>query len=120
MLSPSGRALFTMIMWIILVVAMIPLTALTISTLEELVIAVPGILATAGVFVTGFIWQWGAQDSSTVVEAEKRKRERLDTVLRGMSNEDLVALKRRLAEGDFDEGELVDEEGELLIGGRKR
>jgi hypothetical protein len=49
---------------------------------------------------------------------EKRKRERLDTVLRDLSDDDLLRLKKRLMDGtvndDSLEEALIGEDGELL------
>jgi hypothetical protein len=108
MLSASGRALFTMIMWIILIVAMIPLTAITVNTLQELVIAVPGILAAAGVLVTGFIWNWGQlPDTSHHEVNESLKRNRLTMALRDLSDDELKRLRQRLSNGDIDDEQLA-------------
>jgi hypothetical protein len=108
MLTPSGRALFTMIMWIMLIVAMIPLTALTIGTLQEVVIAIPAILAAAGVLVTGFIWQWGQMPDPATHEAnESLKRNRLTMALRDLSDDELKRLRQRLASGDIDDEQLA-------------
>jgi hypothetical protein len=108
MLSGSGRALFTMVMWIILIVAMIPLTAITVSTLNELVIAIPGILAAAGVLVTGFIWQWGQMpDTASHESTEYLKRNRLTMALRDLSDDELKRLRQRLSNGDIDDDQLA-------------
>jgi len=39
---------------------------------------------------------------------EKRKRDRIDAVLRDLSNEDLVILRQRLADGTIDDDVLYD------------
>lgn len=106
MLSASGRALFTMIMWIMLIVAMIPLTALTISTLEEAVIAIPAILSAAGVLVTGFIWHWG-QLPNEAASSESAKRSRLAMALRDLSDSELASLRQRLSSGDINDDQLA-------------
>lgn len=115
-----AKIALTVFIWLTTIIAFIVSLAIGLPTIGAAIIPIVVFLFGGAIMAMGFIWQWGAQDNSTVVEAEKRKRERLDTVLRGMSNDDLMALKRRIMDGDFDEGELVDEEGELLIGSRKR
>lgn len=53
-------------------------------------------------------------------EQEKRKRERIDNVLRDLSTEDLEALKQRLADGLIDDDMLeerivgIGDDGELI------
>ena len=56
------------------------------------------------------------KDSGT--QQEKSKRERIDLLLRDMSDEDLVHLKQRLADGDFSEETLLDyltDDGEMVM-----
>jgi len=51
-------------------------------------------------------------------EVEKRKRDRLDAVLRDLSDEDLQRLKRRLSDGTVDDSKLyqhlIGDDGELV------
>ena len=110
----------TVFIWLTTIIAFLATLAIAAPTMGGAIIPIVVFLFGGSIMAMGFIWQWGQLDSHVQVEAEKRKRERLDSVLRNMSDEDLYALKRRLLDGDFDAGELVDEEGELLIGGRKR
>jgi hypothetical protein len=70
-----------------------------------------------------FMWTGKAgerRDSTIKAEAgdlEKRKRERLDSVLRDLSDEDLTRLKEKLTDGSVDDELLYDrivgEDGEL-------
>jgi hypothetical protein len=57
-------------------------------------------------------------------ETEKRKRERLDSVLRDLSDDELMRLKERLMDGTVDDGVLYDrivgEDGELQYKRTKR
>ena len=57
-------------------------------------------------------------------ENEKRKRERLDAVLRDLSSEDLMRLKERLMDGSVDDDVLYDrmvgDDGELQYKRAKR
>jgi hypothetical protein len=57
-------------------------------------------------------------------EMEKRKRERLDSVLRDLSSEELMRLKERLSDGSVDDEDLyermVGDDGELQVKRSKR
>jgi hypothetical protein len=119
-MNTTSKIALTVFIWLTTLGAFIPTLAIGLPTIGAAIIPIVVFLFGACIMMNGFIWQWGQQDKGMEVQAEKRKRERLDTVLRGMSSDDLMALKRRIMDGDFDEGELVDDEGELLIGGRKR
>lgn len=73
---------------------------------------------------TGFIWNFGdlpaiAEKAQDDAEQEKVKRERIDTVLRDLSSEELIALKNRLSDGIVDDDLLYDrmrlsDDGELV------
>jgi hypothetical protein len=56
--------------------------------------------------------------------SEKRKRERLDVVLRDLSSEELMRLKERLSDGSVDDEDLyermVGDDGELQVKRSKR
>lgn len=50
-------------------------------------------------------------------ELEKAKRQRIDNLLRDLSDDDLVALKQRLSDGDVSEDTILDfigDDGELV------
>ena len=55
---------------------------------------------------------------------EKRKRERIDSVLRDLSDEDLLRLRRRLLDGTVSDSHLEDaligEDGELVYEEKRR
>jgi hypothetical protein len=77
-------------------------------------------LATIAVVVSWAIWNLDIQrrrEEKLGYQFEKRKREQIDTVLRDLSHEDLLILKRRLIDAEVDE--IVDE-GELTNGAYKR
>ena len=51
-------------------------------------------------------------------ELEKAKRQRIDNLLRDMSDDDLIALKQRLADGNMSEDTILDfigDDGELVV-----
>ena len=77
----------------------------------------------AGFLSTGMVWGWGNVDSDSAMDnmkdQEKVKRERIDGVLRDLSNEELVALKKRLADGTMNDDLLYErmslsDDGELI------
>jgi hypothetical protein len=57
------------------------------------------------------------------VGVEKKKREHIDSVLRDLSDEDLLRLRRRLLDGTINderlEDALVGEDGEIVYEGRR-
>ncbi|MCA9889080.1 MAG: hypothetical protein KC546_11940 [Anaerolineae bacterium] len=70
------------------------------------------LLVLGAVAATGFIWQWGgvmSQQTKSLDDtfSEKAKRERIEQVLRNLSNAELVALKKRLANNEIDD-DLLD------------
>lgn len=75
----------------------------------------------AGTISTGLIWSMdgSSNQSATMTDQEKVKRERIDTVLRDLSSEELIALKNRLSDGIVDDDLLYDrmrlsDDGELV------
>ncbi len=76
-------------------------------------------------YILGMVWQFDLvlrarekEYKNVEQSSEKRKRERLDTVLRDLSDEDLIRLKRRLEDGVIDDEVLyermVGDDGELV------
>jgi hypothetical protein len=74
--------------------------------------------------VAAMAMMWGAfkqdgdnKEAMSVEEIEKRKRERIDSVLRDFSNEDLQRLKERLNDGTVNDEMLykaiIGDDGEL-------
>lgn len=115
----SGDELRASLMGGLWVVVGIVLAALFISA------AAQGVLSTAHVIlaivllafgVVGTYFVWTALDPNQS-GAEKAKRERIDTMLRDMSDEELLALKNRLSDGDVSEDTILDfigDDGELV------
>lgn len=82
------------------------------------------ILMIPAIVFTGLLWAWerisGVADQRMQAvsdQQEKRKRERIDTVLRDLSDGDLLRLRERLSDGVIDEEALYDrfvgDDGEL-------
>jgi hypothetical protein len=75
-----------------------------------------------------FMWvgrREGRREKMTInrnVMVEKRKREKIDSVLYDLSDEELMSLKERLLEGELDEDVLhkaiMHDDGEILRGKR--
>jgi hypothetical protein len=121
-MSDRAKIFLTVFIWLTTMGAFVATLAITIDTLGAAVIPIMVFLFGAAIMTNGFIWQWGQQSNNTAVQeqAEKRKRERLDSVLRNMSDDELLSLKRRLAEGDFGDEPIIDDDGELLYRDRHR
>jgi vacuolar-type H+-ATPase subunit I/STV1 len=77
------------------------------------------------IILSALIWAWerisgmtGKQLEAAQVQSEKRKRDRLDSVLRDLSDDDLVRLRRRLNDGSVDDESLyrqmLGDDGELV------
>jgi len=63
---------------------------------------------------TPLAMRWIGDDDSLA----KAKRQRIDDMIRDMSDDELVELKQRLSDGNYDEDELLDyvsEDGELVF-----
>jgi hypothetical protein len=121
-MSDRAKIFLTIFIWLTTLGTFVATLAITIDELGAAIIPIVVFLFGAAIVTNGFIWQWGQQANNNQVEAqaEKRKRERLDSVLRNMSDDELLGLKRRLAEGDFGDEPIIDDEGELIYGARKR
>lgn len=76
-----------------------------------------GIFIAIAAFVsTGMVWNWGDTHSSESSEAaEKIKRSRIDTILSRLSDDELMALRDRLADSMEDETAYrLGDDGELV------
>ena len=116
------RAVASTIMWLgYLVIVYIAMTTLENgwSAMIAFIVMMP-LIAAMGMM-------WGAFNSESdkaekealsEEEIEKRKRERIDSVIRDLSSEDLQRLKQRLGDGVVDEevlySAIIGDDGELL------
>lgn len=59
----------------------------------------------------GVVWRMYREDQRTVSyeDQEKRKRDRLDEVLRDLSDDDLIRLRERLSDGTVDDDLLYEQ-----------
>lgn len=117
-----ARSIATVIMWITYL-AMV-WTAMTTGQLGAWAILLAFVLMMPLIPITAMMWGAIGNQSHqhekqvSLDEVEKRKRDRLDAVLRDLSDDDLLRLKRRLADGTINEGKLYDnligDDGELV------
>jgi type VI protein secretion system component VasK len=121
------RAAATVIMWVTYL-GMI-WASMTIGQLGAWAILLAFVLMMPLIPIMGMLWGampyvFGSESSksqqqqTTLDEVEKRKRDRLDAVLRDLSDEDLQRLKRRLSDGTVDDSKLyqhlIGDDGELV------
>lgn len=65
---------------------------------------------------TPILLRWKGDEAET--EREKAKRERIDNMLRDMSDDELLELKARLSSGEFSDEQVLDylsDDGELVF-----
>ena len=99
----------------------------SVAELGGLGILIALILMFPLIIISGLIWAWERISGNRTAhleppqaqgQSEKRKRDRLDTVLRDLSNEDLMRLRQRLLDGDVNDEllyrRMVGDDGELL------
>lgn len=92
------------------------------SGLESTHVVLGIAICIASFLSTGSVWNWGEVGESSAVDLqaqEKAKRERIDGVLRDLSNEELIALKQRLSDGTVDDEMLyqrmtLSDDGEIV------
>lgn len=96
--------------------------ALVQSTLSSVDVEGLGfLLLVSTVITTGFFWNWGRLPAEARadhgIEAEKAKRDRLDSVLRELSDAQLRTLRDKLSTGELNEEHIsymLGEDGELI------
>jgi hypothetical protein len=95
------------------------------------IVGVALILAATTTLIMWFVWEADIivkkrerVSPSAENKVEKRKRDRLDSVLRDLSDADLLHLRQRLNDGTINddslEEELIGEDGELLYQEKQR
>ena len=125
-MSNDNRVQITAVVWIAMAIALFGLfisglgdAGLTVIHLmmATLILAVPSA-------ITGLIWGWwgpgvAADEAQNEAQSEKVKRERIEEVLRNLSNAELVALKKRLQSNEINDDVLyayLEEEEDVLTG----
>ena len=106
-------------LWIIcgIVLAALFISAAAQDGLTLAHIGITSIILFAAVSGTAFVWKaFAPADTHT----EKAKRQRIDTMLRDMSDDELIELKKRLSDGDYSDDTILDfisDDGELVTRG---
>lgn len=125
--STEAKSAVTAILWI----SYLLMLWFTMPTLGIWVIALAFILMLPLIVMNIMIWAGIAAFNGGEAEAtqqrsddmEKRKRENLDSVLRDLSDDDLIRLRERLQTGVIDDAvlynNLVGDDGELLTDGQR-
>jgi hypothetical protein len=122
----GAKSVATIIIWLSYLVMI--WAAMTIGQLGAWAILLAFVLMLPLIPILGLMWSApfmvgsesskSKQQQTTLEEVEKRKRDRLDAVLRDLSDDDLQRLKQRLADGTIDESKLynhlVGDDGELV------
>ena len=116
----ESRGCVTVVMWIsYLAIVYVAMTSMGVwSGIIAFIVMIPLVAA------MGMVWNMFGNENAHLAQSEadieKRKRERLDDVLRNLSNEDLLALRHRLQDGDINDeilyDEIVGDDGEFLRG----
>ena len=123
-----GKSIATIIIWVTYL-AMI-WASMTTGQLGAWAILLAFVLMIPLIPIMGMIWaapfifghnseaSKAKQQQLSWDEVEKRKRDRLDAVLRNLSDEDLERLKQRLSDGTVNDNKLyqhlVGDDGELV------
>lgn len=124
-LRETERLIATVIVW----VAYLFMININISSLGAWTIGLAFVLMIPLIVVTGGMWGMfnyhgePAQDATQAAHdadaIEKRKRDRIDAVLRDLSDDDLQRLQQRLSTGTINDddlyGMMIGDDGELVM-----
>jgi len=115
------QAIATAIIWVMLIAGIALGGVFLAEPLGEDVLGFFFMLLAAAVVCTGFVWDWGripgegrrsrkqselAEEIFASGQQEKRKRDRLGSALRQLSEEELIRLRDRISSGDIGDEEL--------------
>ncbi len=117
MISGDERIKLTRFIWTAIIVGIVIGSAVLVPFMEEEVLGLVFMMVTGGVLTTAFIWNWGRLPVTAQEASEKAKRERLDAVLRDLSDTQLQRLRERLSAGDITDeqlGYMLGDDGELV------
>jgi hypothetical protein len=121
MMPNNSRTVVTLMIWASIAVALFGLflSGGMAGGLTVIHLAIAIVLIGAVVGMTGFLWRSSNFEASDLQEQynEKAKRDRIESVLRNLSNDELTALKKRLSTGAIDDDVLYDylgDDGELV------
>lgn len=91
------------------------------NTLGPVAIPFAAIMMVPLIVMMNFVWggKNQAKDTGKMIKSEKRKRERIDTMIRDMSDDELYELRQRLQDGSYDDDSLYDhvvgDDGEIMM-----
>lgn len=111
-----NRNFTVIVMWLSYVGTIVYL----VNAIGVLTIPIAAIMMVPLIVMMNLMWgksSQRSQDTMQGVASEKRKRQRIDTMLKDMSDEDLYQLRQRLQDGSADDDYLyniVGEDGELV------
>jgi len=111
----DNRTFLTALLWFMSGIALTALfvsAAINAMTITHLVIALLIIAATAGGTYAAWNVQFKHEDQYI-----KAKREHIDDIIKDLSDDELMTLKKRLSDGEYSETSILDfmnEEGELV------
>ena len=114
----NGKNFTTVVLWLSYLGTLLYL----VNVVGVLVIPIAAITMVPLIVMMNFIWGKEKKQSSMrnrSVNTEKRKRQRVDSMLSNMSDEELFELRQRLQDGTVDEDYLYDsvvgDDGELVM-----
>jgi hypothetical protein len=123
-MDSSSRAAASVIMWI----SYLAMVWFSIPALGGWAILMAFVLMMPLMGGMGMMWSMGSKSEKSEKKAltmeaneqEKRKRERIDAVLRDLSSDELMRLKKRLVDGSIDDDflyeQIVGDDGEFVDG----
>lgn len=117
MISGEERIKLTRFIWGMMIVGVVLGSMVLAPFLGDDILGMVFIMVAGAVFTTGLIWNWGRLPMTAQEASEKQKRDRLDAVLRDLSDSQLQILRERLAAGDIDDEKLsymLGDDGELM------
>lgn len=117
MISGEDRIKLTRFIWGMMITGIILSSMILGSDLGDDILGLVFILVAGAVFITAFIWNWGRLPMTAQEASEKQKRERLDAVLRDLSDSQLQRLRERLSAGEITDDQLnymLGDDGELV------
>jgi hypothetical protein len=123
-MDTSNRSAASTIMWI----TYLAMVWFSLEPLGAWAILLAFVLMMPLMGAMGMMWSMGGKSekrsakklATEAKEQEKRKRERIDNVLRDLSSDDLSRLKQRLEDGSIDDdmlyNQMIGDDGELVDG----
>lgn len=116
-MSEESRIQLVGMLWFFSMIALVALfIGGGIGTFTIWHFALASIILAVDIIATPFLLRW--RDTESELLRQKAKRERMDNMLRDMSDDELLKLKQRLSEGDYEEGVVYDhvtDDGELVL-----